>query len=84
MIIEYNGFQIKPHKELPMSYIVVTSGQGGKIPDILTSHYTTPAYAKAEIDKYLTTKEVKGVKAASKEPRQKEESNAEAGNTGRA
>lgn len=56
MIREHKGFQIKPHKELPMSYIVVTAGKGGKIPDVLSSHYTTPAYAIAEIDRYLDSK----------------------------
>jgi len=58
MIREYKGFHIKPHKEFPLSYIVVTAGKGGKIPEVLTSHYTTPTYAKEEIDKYLATKPV--------------------------
>lgn len=58
MIREYKGFHIKPHKDFPLSYIVVTAGKGGKIPDVLTSHYTTPTYAKEQIDKYLDTKPV--------------------------
>lgn len=56
MIIEYNGYQIKPHRETPTSYIVVTSGKGGKIPNVLDGLFTTPAYAKETIDKYLASK----------------------------
>ena len=56
MITIYKGFQIKPHKDLPMSYIVVTDGKGGKVPDILTGMDTTPVYAKGVIDKYLEGK----------------------------
>jgi len=81
MIIEYKGFQIKPHKELPLSYIVATAGKGGKIPDVLGSHYTTPTYAKQEIDKYLESKPV--VEEKPKEtPPKKEISNAEERSTG--
>lgn len=75
MTIEYKGFHIKPHKELPLSYIVVTAGQGGKIPDVLSSHFTTPTYAKENIDKYLNTKEGKA-------PRKKEELDAKTGTEG--
>lgn len=67
---EYEGYQIKPHKEVPTCYIVVTAGKGGKIPDVLSGLFTTPAIAKAVIDKYLETK-----------PR-KEKDNAEAGDKG--
>jgi hypothetical protein len=56
MIREYKGYQIKPHKEFPLSYIVVTTGKGGKIPEVLNSHFTTPTYAKEQIDKYLDSK----------------------------
>lgn len=55
-MIEYKGYQIKNHKQYPMSYIVVTAGQGGKIPDILSTIFTTPTYAKEAIDFYLTNK----------------------------
>ena len=56
MIRIYEGYEIKPAREVPTSYIVVTAGRGGKIPNILGGLYTTPEYAKADIDKYLTTK----------------------------
>lgn len=60
-MIIYRGYQIKPHKEFPKSYIVVTDGKGGKVPDVLTSMYTTPGYAKTVIDKYLDNKPKKEV-----------------------
>lgn len=56
MIQVYEGYEIKPHREVPTSYIVVTAGKGGKIPNILGGLYTTPTYAKEAIDKYLKTK----------------------------
>lgn len=52
----YEGYEIKPHREVPTSYIVVTAGKGGKIPNILGGLYTTPSYAKEAIDKYIETK----------------------------
>lgn len=55
-MIIYKGFQIKPHKDLPMTYVVVTDGKGGKVPDILTGLFTTPVYAKGVIDSYLDSK----------------------------
>lgn len=56
MIRHYQGYDIKPHREIPTSYIVVTSGKGGKIPNVLDGLFTTPDYAKATIDKYLASK----------------------------
>lgn len=56
MIRSYNGYDVKPAKETPSNYIVVTSGKGGKIPNILGGLYTTPQYAFDAIDKYLETK----------------------------
>jgi len=58
-MIEYKGYQIKPHKEVPTMYIVVTAGQGGKIPACLEGGFTTPTLAKEVIDSY-TTKKVRG------------------------
>lgn len=55
-MIEYEGYQVKPHKEVPTCYVVVTAGKGGKIPDALSGLFTTTAIAKAEIDRYLATK----------------------------
>jgi NCAIR mutase (PurE)-related protein len=60
----HNGYEVKPHKEHPMSYIVVTAGKGGKIPNVLSGMYTSPAIAMSEIDKYLESKPVKEAKDA--------------------
>ena len=56
MIYEHAGYQIKPHKEYPSSYIVVTAGKGGKIPDILSGMYTSVGVAILAVDKYLIDK----------------------------
>lgn len=61
-MIIYKGYQIKPHTHVPTAHIVVTDGKGGKVPDVLTSLFTTSVYAKAAIDKYLDSKPVKEVK----------------------
>lgn len=58
-ITEHKGYQVKPHKEHPTCYIVVTAGKGGKIPDCLIGMFTTRVLAKNEIDKYVETKPVK-------------------------
>lgn len=55
-MIEYKGYQIKPHREIPTMYIVVTSGKGGKIPNMLEGGFTSPTYAKETIDVYLGSK----------------------------
>ncbi len=57
MIYEYRGYQIKPHRELPNSLIVVTSGRGGKIPNALAGMFTSLGIAKREIDSYLEKRE---------------------------
>lgn len=56
MITEYKNYLIKPHKLYPTNFVVVTAGQGGKIPDVLSTLFTTRAYAKQAIDLYLSTK----------------------------
>lgn len=60
MITQYKGYDIKPHKEVPTCYIVVTSGKGGKIPDVLSGLFTTRAFAMEQIDRYLEQKPNKG------------------------
>jgi len=55
-ITSYEGYDIKPHKEMPSSYIVVTSGKGGKIPVCLEGMFTSRAIAKEKIDVYLRSK----------------------------
>lgn len=58
-IYEYEGYQIKPFKESPSLYVIVTSGRGGKIPDVLVGLFTSKTLAKQNIDLYLSTKPVK-------------------------
>lgn len=59
MIREYRGYDIKPHKEVPTCMIIVTSGKGGKIPDVLSGLFTSTSAAVQEIDKYVDNKKVK-------------------------
>ena len=56
MIIKYRDYDIKPHKDTPSHYIVVTSGKGGKIPDVLSGMFTSTAVAKLFVDNYLAGK----------------------------
>jgi hypothetical protein len=58
-VTEYKGYQIKPYREVPSCVVIVTAGQGGKIPDILSGVFTTRSTAMKEIDKYLDNKPVK-------------------------
>ena len=67
-MIIYNGYQIKPHAQVPTCYVVVTDGKGGKIPAILEGLFTTPTLAKEVIDRYLETK-------VNKEPKDDKEVN---------
>lgn len=60
----HNGYEVKPHKEHPASYIVVTAGKGGKIPNVLGGMFTSPTIAMAEIDRYLASKPAKEPKEA--------------------
>jgi hypothetical protein len=55
----YKGYLIKPSKNSPMNYCVVTEGQGGKIPNVLDSLFTSTGLAMAAIDEYLDNKPVK-------------------------
>ena len=58
-IEEYKGYQIKPHKEHPKSYIIVTAGKGGKIPDLMDGLFTTRMIARSVIDSYVDVKQAK-------------------------
>lgn len=60
MIHSYQGYDIKPHKEIPSNYIIVTSGKGGKIPASLEGLFTSVGLAKTLIDRYLEKKDTKG------------------------
>lgn len=60
--MEYKGYLIKADKQSPTLFRVATAGQGGKIPLVLDSLFTSSGLAKAEIDSYLATKESKNGK----------------------
>lgn len=60
--VEYKSYFVKPSKLSPSVYEVVTSGQGGKIPDCLKGMFTSRTLAKTEIDLYLEQKLSKGKK----------------------
>lgn len=61
-MVTYEGYIIKADKLIPSMYIVVTEGKGGKVPDMLTGMYTTPTFAKKDIDRYLKVKPMRGNK----------------------
>lgn len=54
--MSYKGYIIKPHKQFPTSYVCVTEGQGGKIPDVLSGLFTSTGIIKHLIDQYLEGK----------------------------
>lgn len=56
---EYKGYYLKPYKEAPSCYQVVTVGKGGKIPDCLSGLFTSRWLAMREIDLYQIKKPVK-------------------------
>lgn len=60
--VEYRNYFVKPSKISPSVYEIVTTGQGGKIPDCLKGMFTSRTLAKAEIDLYLEQKLSKGKK----------------------
>lgn len=55
----YKGYIIKPAKNSPINFIVATEGQGGKIPNVLDTLFTSEKVAKETIDAYLDTKAAK-------------------------
>lgn len=59
----YKGYYIKPNERLPNSFVIVTEGRGGKIPNILGGIFTSVGIARKMIDKYLSTKPVVKEKA---------------------
>lgn len=65
-MIIYNGYQIKPHAQVPTCYVVVTDGKGGKIPAVLEGLFTTPTLAKEVIDSYLDGKDSNGPETTEK------------------
>lgn len=55
--VDYRGYYIKPHKFLPKHLIIVTTGQGGKIPMSFSGMFTSRGLAQSIIDTYLDSKE---------------------------
>ena len=66
MIVQYKDYQIKPNPLSPKSYLIVTSGRGGKIPDVMTGMFTSIGIAKQVIDSYIEKKEQTNGKKGSK------------------
>lgn len=56
----YKGYIIKASKVSPMQLCIVTEGQGGKIPKVLDSLFTSPGLAMQAIDDYLNATPSKG------------------------
>jgi hypothetical protein len=52
----YKGYEIRPHVNNPKSYIIITPGKAGKIPNLLQGMFTDRGIAKQVIDSYLETK----------------------------
>lgn len=52
----YEGYEIKPHKEIPTNLIIVTAGKGGKIPACLEGLFTSRGIAREKIDNYIRSK----------------------------
>lgn len=55
---EYKEYQIKPDKQYPSHYVIVTAGRGGKIPNVLSGLFTSVKIGMDAIDKYLIGKDV--------------------------
>lgn len=60
-MVEYRNYQIKPDKQYPNNCVIVTSGRGGKIPDVLGGLFTSVKIGMVAIDKYLMGKPEKDV-----------------------
>lgn len=56
-MITHKGYIVKPAPASPSSYVIVTEGRGGKIPAIMEGVFTSPAWAKEVIDRYVGSKE---------------------------
>lgn len=52
----YEGYQIKPQKEVPTCYVIAYDGKGGSIPNALDGLFTSPSLAVQAIDRYLQSK----------------------------
>jgi len=65
-MIVYREYNIKPYKEVPTSYLITTTGEGGSIPKALYGMFTSVSICKKLIDDYLEEKEKANDKKASK------------------
>lgn len=57
--VEYEGYYIQDHKNMPGMLGIVMAKGVGKIPNVLTGMYTKVEYAKKDIDAYLAYKQEK-------------------------
>ena len=62
--MNYKGYLIKAYPQSPTLFTVATAGQGGKIPNVLDSLFTSAGIAMSTIDAYLGQKELKNAKAS--------------------
>lgn len=63
MIVIHEGYQVKPHKLHPKTYIVVVDGKGGKIPAVLDGLFTSVGVASKAIDEYVENRKSNGKKS---------------------
>lgn len=56
MNFEYKGYYVKPHAQYPSSFVIVTQGQGGKIPKVMEGLFTSRGIAMEVIDSYTAPK----------------------------
>ena len=65
MQLIYKDYIIKSDKHFPSMLVIATAGQGGKIPKVMESLFTSVGEAKNIIDAYM-----EGKQGASKEKRE--------------
>lgn len=55
-MIQYKGYEVRPHINSPKHLIIVTPGKAGKIPNLLQGMFTDYRTAKEAIDIYTENK----------------------------
>lgn len=57
--MNYKGYEIRPHKQLPMTFEIGVGENKGSMPNILSGLYTSRTVAFQHIDDYLANKKPK-------------------------
>lgn len=70
-MISYKGYYIKSHGVIPGNFVIVTEGQGGRIPNKFKGMFTSTGVAKGLIDRYLETRATTKEKTNASETRTK-------------